>query len=144
MSLPKHYNRVTWFGRGPGESYRDKKEAAQFGLWKASLNQLQTNYEWPQEHGNQSDVHWARFESEQDGLSLEARMETPFNFSLRKHSTADLDNAKHPHELTELGEIVLNLDYVQYGLGSSSCGPPPFPQYQLKANPFEFTTSLRI
>ncbi|KAF5689335.1 glycoside hydrolase family 2 n-terminal [Fusarium circinatum] len=52
MSLPKVYNKATWFGRGPGESYRDKKEGARFGRWSASIEDLQTKYEWPQENGH--------------------------------------------------------------------------------------------
>ena len=65
-------------------------------------------------------------------------MEAPFNFSLRRYATEDLDQAKRPHELTELaGENVLNIDYAQHGLGSGSCGPPPTESYRLKAQPFE-------
>ncbi|KAF5254821.1 hypothetical protein FANTH_441 [Fusarium anthophilum] len=73
MSLPKGYNKATWFGRGPGESYRDKKEAARFGRWSASIEDLQTNYEWPQENGNRSGVRWVQIESK--NAALEARMD---------------------------------------------------------------------
>ncbi|KAL3448090.1 galactose mutarotase-like domain-containing protein [Aspergillus insuetus] len=90
VSLPNVYNQATWFGRGPGESYRDKKESARFGTWTASLDQLQTAYEWPQENGNRIDVFWARLScadvgADTDGEGppvLEARMEQPCGFSL--------------------------------------------------------------
>ncbi|KAM5341965.1 hypothetical protein ACJ41O_014996 [Fusarium nematophilum] len=144
MALPSDFEKATWFGRGPGESYRDKKEAARFGLWSASLDELQTMYEWPQEHGNRSDVRWARFWSNTAGIGLEARMESPFNFSWRKHSIDELDKAQHPHELREGADNFLNLDYAQHGLGTGSCGPPPFEPYRLEAEPFEFTTRLSI
>lgn len=144
LALPKDYSQATWFGRGPGESYRDKKDSARFGTWDASLDQLQTVYEWPQENGNRTDVFWARFRSAQSGTCLEARMQMPFSFSLRKHTTEDLDQARHPHELSEAKDNILNLDYAQHGLGSGSCGPPPFEQYRLSSIPFEFTTSLQL
>ncbi|KAH7176952.1 hypothetical protein EDB81DRAFT_634860 [Dactylonectria macrodidyma] len=146
LSLPKHFDNANWFGRGPGESYRDKKQAARFGQWEASLENLQTNYEWPQEHGNRADVRWVSVGSQADNRMrrLEARMERPFNFSLRNHATADLEQAKHPHEMLELDETVLNLDYAQHGLGSGSCGPGPFENDRLVAGPFEFTTVLQL
>lgn len=144
MALPKCFNKATWFGRGPGESYKDKKSASRFGVWEASVDELETRYEFPQEHGNRTETRWARFSSAEGGLALEARMETPFNFSLRRHTLEELDRAEHPHDLLEAEESILNLDYDQHGIGSGSCGPPPFEQYQLRAGPFEFTTTLRV
>lgn len=144
IGLPKGYNRATWSGRGPGESYRDKKEGARFGVWDASLEEMETKYEWPQEYGNHADTHWAQILSENDGASIEARMEEPFNFSLRRYTLQDLDRAQHPHELTEADEVILNLDAAQHGVGTGSCGPPPFKAYELHAGPFEFATTLRV
>ncbi|CAG9947389.1 unnamed protein product [Clonostachys rosea f. rosea IK726] len=148
LSLPKYYNAAEWFGRGPGESYLDKKASARFGRWNSSIDELNTAYEWPQENGNRADTRWLRVKSatpgEHGGATIEARMVTPFHFSLRKHATDDLDKSKHPHELTELDETVLNLDHLQHGLGTGSCGPGPWSQYRLKTGPFEFTTVLTV
>lgn len=144
MALPKYYNHATWSGRGPGESYRDKKEAARFGIWNASLDQMETKYEWPQEYGNRTDTRWVQIGSREDGASLEACMNDPFNFSLRKYTLEELEKAQHPHELRETDETILNLDYAQHGVGTGSCGPPPFEAYELQAGPFEFTTDLRV
>lgn len=143
MNLPKSFNQATWFGRGPGESYSDKKEASRFGRWGASLNELQTQYEWPQENGNRTDVRWVRFQSDNGAATLEARMDAPFNFSLRKYTTECLDCAKHPHELRRHNQNILNLDFAQHGLGSGSCGPGPFEPHRLAAKSFDFTTVLR-
>ena len=144
MTLPKSYNKATWSGRGPGESYRDKKEGARFGVWNATLDQMETKYEWPQEYGNRTETRWAQIASKDQGVSLEAKMATPFNFSLRKYSLEELDKAQHPHELTEADDAILNLDYAQHGVGTGSCGPPPFESYELHAGPFEFTADLAV
>jgi|UniRef100_A0A8H7NHB7 beta-galactosidase len=40
LTLAKSYSRVRWFGRGPGEGYRDKKEASRMGLYEASVDEL--------------------------------------------------------------------------------------------------------
>ncbi|KAL4993879.1 galactose mutarotase-like domain-containing protein [Aspergillus recurvatus] len=117
-------NSATWFGRGPCESYRDKKESTRLKKWDASLDKLQTNYEWPQENGNRTDVFWARIQSAEIGdvLALEARMEQTFSFTLRKYTFEELDRARHPHELIEAKENIHSLHYAQHGLGTGSCG----------------------
>lgn len=54
---------VSWFGRGPGESYRDKKESQLVGTYSSTIDGLFTNYEVPQDNGNRSDVRWVEFRS---------------------------------------------------------------------------------
>jgi beta-galactosidase len=145
LSLPKHFDTVEWFGRGPGESYMDKKEANRIGRWAATLQEMETPYEWPQEYGNRSDVRWAHIKpSKFAAPQLDVRMDTPFNFSLRRFATMDIHEAKHPHELRELDEVILNVDYKHHGLGTGSCGPGPWRQHRLKAEPFEFAMQLTV
>lgn len=159
VRLPRHYDASTWFGRGPGESYRDKKSAARFGTYTASLcDGLQTPYEWPQENGNRTDTRWARIHSSSSDISyaasagalapvpgIEVRMDHPFNFSLRQYSITELNRAKHPHELSELiDESELNVDFAHHGIGTASCGPGPFEGHRLEAGPFEFTVMFRL
>ncbi|KAJ6094179.1 hypothetical protein N7467_003024 [Penicillium canescens] len=159
LRLPRRYDSATWFGRGPGESYRDKKSASRFGTYTASLDDgLQTPYEWPQENGNRIDTHWVRVHSSPLDIpysasagadaafpGIEAMMDAPFNFSLRKYSIAELDRAKHPHELSELkDETELNIDYAHHGIGTASCGPGPFEGHRLEAGPFDFTANFRL
>lgn len=55
--------RVRWWGRGPGESYRDKKLSQQFGNWQAGVDELWVDYEFPQDGGNRTDVRWVEFAS---------------------------------------------------------------------------------
>jgi beta-galactosidase len=143
MALPVDFTKATWFGRGPGESYPDKKDSARFGQWSASMDGgLQTAYEWPQENGNRMDTRWATVWSSRVGL--EARMTGPFGFSFREHSIEELERARHPHELRKGEEHWLNIDFRQHGLGSGSCGPMPFEKDRLEAGPFEFEARLRL
>ncbi|MBI3921737.1 MAG: DUF4981 domain-containing protein, partial [Armatimonadetes bacterium] len=58
MQLPGVMDKVRWYGRGPGESYRDSKQAGRFGLWKATVDELYTPYVFPQENGNRTDISW--------------------------------------------------------------------------------------
>lgn len=61
FSLPPSFSTVDWFGRGPGESYRDKKDSQLFGNHSATVDELWTDYEFPQEGGNRTDVRRVRF-----------------------------------------------------------------------------------
>ncbi|CAI7652870.1 hypothetical protein PCG10_006030 [Penicillium crustosum] len=159
LRLPRQYDAATWFGRGPGESYRDTKSAARFGKYTASIESgLETPYEWPQENGNRIDTRWVNVHSSPGYKSyaasagaiapiprIRASMDTPFSFSLRKYATAELDRAKHPHELSELdNETELNIDYAHHGIGTASCGPGAFEGHRLEAGAFEFTTTFSL
>ncbi|KAK4219866.1 glycoside hydrolase [Rhypophila decipiens] len=52
---------VRWFGRGPGECYRDSKMSQLVGNWEASPDDLETVYEFPQDNGVRTDVRWVEF-----------------------------------------------------------------------------------
>jgi beta-galactosidase len=53
--------RARWFGRGPGECYRDRKESQAVGRWEVEGGGLEVGYEFPQENGNRADVRWVEF-----------------------------------------------------------------------------------
>lgn len=113
-----------WFGRGPGESYRDKKESQLIGTYtRAIAPDLFTNYEVPQENGNRTDVRWVEFRGQEAGTGLTddedgglgAGHGKPYrllrarfgdldgaSFSAREYTTRELDVARHPFELDGL------------------------------------------
>ena len=55
----------------------------------------------------------------------------------------DLTRADHTTDLAPREWIALNLDLEQTGLGSNSCGPRAWPEYELKPQPFVFDIRLR-
>jgi hypothetical protein len=64
------------------------------------------------------------------------------NVSAHHYTTEDLTNARHTFELKRRDETILNVDYMQAGLGSNSCGPGPLPQYLI--DPKETTFTIRF
>ena len=141
MALPGALNQVRWYGRGPGESYPDSREAGRIGVWSCSVEELWTPYVYPQENGNRADVRWVAL-TDLRGMGLFAQGAPCINFSAHRFRTEDIEEAKHTDELVPRDEITLNLDYHQHGLGSASCGPGVLPQYELK--PHEFTFRVRL
>ncbi len=143
LSVPAEYTRAKWLGRGPGESYSDSKQAVKFGLWSMPVDELFTNYIYPQENGNRTDVRWAELSRENGtGLRVVAEREPPINFSAHRYTAEDLDAARHFHELKKRDYVTLNIDYAQNGLGTASCGPAPLQQYLLKPETFRFKVTL--
>lgn len=142
LTLPGALDQVQWLGRGPGESYADSKQAARFGLWRASVDELLTPYVRPQENGNHTDTRWVALQDQQ-GSGLLAAGDPTLDFSAHRFTTADLDLAQHSYELTPRPTITLHLDLAQNGLGSASCGPGVLPEHQLLVEPFDLRLGFR-
>lgn len=134
MSLPGRFDRVTWFGRGPGEAYPDTGMAARVGRWSASIDELQTPYVYPQENGQRADVRWAELTGG-GGPGVRVTGGPVFGLTARRWSTADLDRATHLPDLAPGERVHVNLDLAQHGVGTAACGPGTLPRYELTARP---------
>ena len=132
MHMPPGYEYMDWYGRGPHESYEDKKESALVGVYGGTVDEQFEPYIFPQENGNKSDVRWASI-TDVNGLGLVFVGMPLINFSAHHYTAEELTRAKHLHELNRTDETVINIDYKQGGLGSASCGPDVLEKYRLKA-----------
>lgn len=141
MTLPPVLETFTWFGRGPHESYVDRKEGAKIGLYRGTVSEEYVAYGMPQENGNKSDVRWATLTTE-SGWGLQVRGDQLLNVSAHHFTAADLTMAMHTHELTARPEVILNVDIAQCGLGNASCGPGVLPHHMLTPQPVAFTILL--
>jgi beta-galactosidase len=142
MSLPGDYDTLTWYGRGPHETYADRKEGAQIDVFAGSVDSQYVPYVTPQENGNKTDVRWVAL-TDNAGLGLLAVGQPLLNVSAHHYTTVDLTNARHTYELQRRPEITLNLDQRQSGLGNASCGPGTLPQYLIQPEPVSFSVRLR-
>jgi beta-galactosidase/beta-glucuronidase len=142
MRLPGAFDRFAWYGRGPHESYADRKESARVGLYRGTVQDQYVPYIYPQENGNKTDVRWAAV-ADIRGMGLLAVGMPLLNVSAHHYTTEDFTTAKHTYELVRRDETILNLDHAQAPLGSASCGPGPLEKYLVKAEPTEFSVRLR-
>lgn len=140
--------KVAWFGRGPGESYRDKKLSQRFGTYELPVANLFVDYDYPQETSNRTDVRWVEFlgKKGKDGPSLKAHFGAlqEASFTALHYATKDLDEAQHPYELykKKKEETIVRLDWAHHGLGTGSCGPATLPDYELRTGPFAYEILL--
>ena len=159
MKLPRDdLTHCQWFGLGPGETYKDMKEAGKLGVWDRSLDEMIYMYEMPQENGNRTETRWARVVNER-GFGVKAvlernesqqadtwRHDSPksrgFDFSVSRYTAHELEKAQHPHELPSSRGVVFRVDADHHGVGSAACGPDVMEKYKLVTRVFDFTVSL--
>ncbi|MEV4969902.1 glycoside hydrolase family 2 TIM barrel-domain containing protein [Streptomyces scopuliridis] len=143
MSVPAEFDRVTWFGLGPGEAYRDSEAAVRVGRYERAVGAMQTPYVRPQENGNRRHVRWARLTrpgpSGDDAGGVEITGSPWFDLTVKPWPTGVLEAAAHTVDLTPDGRLHLNIDLEHHGLGSGSCGHPVQPRHHLAAVPARFT-----
>jgi hypothetical protein len=145
MRLPGSLDRFAWYGRGPHESYADRQESARVGVYSGAVKDQYVPYVLPQEYGNKSGVRWAAITDLQGhGLLALAPQGGPLlNVSVQEFTTEAITAAKHTFDLKPCGETILNLDALQAGLGSNSCGPGPLEKYLIKPEEMAFSVRLR-
>jgi beta-galactosidase len=142
FALPAGYERVEYFGRGPRENYFDMHRSARKALFRTTVNDMWENYAKPQENGARANVDYAFFSNEgRRGLLVEAG-ENPFSFNASHYATADIDQAKHPHELTKRAGTFINIDHRHNGIGSNSCGPELIKKYRFDEDKFNFSVAF--
>jgi beta-galactosidase len=142
MAVPGRFNKLTWLGRGPHETYWDRKTGAAFGLYSGHVNEHVHRYVRPQENGNKSDVRWMAL-TDSDGVGLVAVGMPTIDISAWPFTMRDLEEAKHIHELPQRDTITVNLDYKQMGVGGDdSWGARTHPEYTLPAKSYHYRLRL--
>ncbi len=146
LFLPKEFDRVTYCGLGPQESYVDKCRGASHGLYKSRVKDLHEDYIRPQENGSHFDCDYVMIEkiekTENGRMKLAAVSTKPFSFNASVYTQEELTKKGHNYELEECGCMVLCLDYRQNGIGSNSCGPELLGRYKLAEEGFQFDMKL--
>ena len=142
LALPAGFERLSWYGRGPHESYSDRKESTRVGVFSGTVEGQHVPYIRPQENGSKTDVRWAAVANSR-GLGLLAAGMPLLEVSAHHYAAAALAASGHDHEIARVRETILNLDFRQGGLGSNSCGPRPLPQYLVQPERTAFALRLR-
>jgi beta-galactosidase len=129
---------VSWFGRGPGEAYRDTYHATRVGRFTAPVGELATPYVRPQENGNRMHARSLTLTGGA-GQALTVTGDPHFDFAVRRWSPELLTAARHTPDLIPDGRTHLHLDAAHHGIGSASCGPPLPPGHSLAAHTVDWT-----
>ncbi len=140
--FPPGFENLAWFGRGPHESYPDRKVGAAVGLYRSTVSDQYVPYIFPQEHGHHTDVRWgALWNGRGRGAVFSAA--GLFGFNATHYSVEDLHTARHTINLHPRKETILYIDCFHRGLGTASCGPDTLPPYQLSFGGIKWIYALQ-
>ncbi|MEO6082795.1 MAG: glycoside hydrolase family 2 TIM barrel-domain containing protein [Umezawaea sp.] len=115
LALPDSFKRFAWYGRGPQESYNDRKDGTPVGVYRSTVDQQYVDYYRPQDHGNHTDTRWALLT---DGRSGGLLVSGANDVSVTPYD--DLDRAAYPFELKRnAGWVTLHADHAATGVGDT-------------------------
>lgn len=134
IMLPKDFNRVEWYGRGPWDNYPDRKQASPVGLWQSSPRAMYTHFPRPQDSGNHEDCSWVAISNGHGKRITVKAVDSPFSFSVLHYKAEDIQAVRHDWQLKEMPYTVLSIDCAVLGLGNSSCGPAVLKKFSIDKN----------
>lgn len=131
FAVPRRLSHVAWYGRGPHETYWDRKTGGLVSRHQANVAELNYPYIHPQDVGNRTDVRWFQLlAAAGDGLQVEGA--PLINFSVWPFTLDDLQRAKHAHELPQRSFHTVHVDWQLHGVGGDdSWGARTHDQYTL-------------
>ena len=137
LQLSKEFSKINFYGRGPGETYWDRKTGSFIGLYSQTVDEQYFPYARPQESGNKTDVRWVNF-TDKKGKGLSFGMaDSLLSFSALPYSLNDLDPEEekqqyHSGELVKRDKIYMHMDLIQSGVqGIDSWGSMPLQEYRV-------------
>lgn len=143
MFLADGLERLHWFGRGPHESYPDRKDSALIGGYYSTVTEQNGHfYVKPQEMSNKEEVRFLTL-TDDKGNGIYVTAKDYFSFSTLHYTAEDLAAAKHDGELVARPQTILSIDAKQNGLGNSSCGSDVMGKYRLQAQEITFSYAIR-
>ena len=162
LTLNKDFEDVSWYGKGPEESYWDRKTGQKIGLYSGKVKEQFHSYARPQETGNKTEIRWMQVSSKNTNLKVTSNQllnasvwpfmmkEIDFNSNETSKSASGLVpvTKKHGADI-QFGETIQwNIDFLQMGVGGdTSWGRLVHKEYTIPANKtykYSFTISPTI
>lgn len=143
LVMPRYFDRIDYYGRGPVENYADRNYSQHIGRYKQLVKDQYYGYVRPQESGTKTDIRWWKV-TDVDGRGLLIRSDVPFSASALNYLQEDLDdglakNQRHSGELKARDLTTVSFDLKQMGLGCiDSWGAWPLDPYLLPYDNYTF------
>jgi beta-galactosidase len=157
LVMPRNFDQMSWLGRGPQESYWDRKTSAFVGLYRGSVADQYWAYLRPQENGNKTDVRWMTItDNAGEGLlftgmpllevsahhNIMEDFESPERTDGRQRPGEKVEN-RHTTDVKPRDLTSVNIDFKQMGVGGdNSWGARTHDEYRLTKK--EYSYSFRI
>lgn len=158
LSTFGEYKNMSWLGRGPHESYADRKTSTRISVFNTPVTEQHHYYIRPQENSNRTEVRWMALQNAQ-GEGLLAVGDEVLNASAWPYLQADIDfnsgdasasasglvpvTTKHAIDVPVRDLVTLNIDHKQMGVGGdTSWGRLVHKQYRIAAESQQYRFTL--
>jgi beta-galactosidase len=141
--IKRSYEKISWYGNGPMENYIDRTYGFDAAIYSMNIYDFMEPYAVPQENANRTSVRWMYLSDKENGLLVVA--DSLLSMSAWPYTEENIENAKHTNKLKDAGQITLNIDLVQMGVGGNdswSDVAAPLPKYQVKSGNYEYSFVL--
>lgn len=137
FSLSGEMHALEWFGRGPFETYPDRKKGAKTGVYSVNINDIQFPYIIPQDFDNRTDVRWAKVYAE-SGKGFAFYSDHLMNVAIDPYE--NLNSAWYPYQLRRSEHPVLSIDHKVTGVG----GTPVTAREEYRTYPTRYSYSIYL
>ncbi|MEH0153518.1 glycoside hydrolase family 2 TIM barrel-domain containing protein [Limibacter armeniacum] len=149
MQLKGEYDQMQWLGRGPLESYADRKDGMAIGHYTSTVWEQYFPYVRPQENGQKTDVRWiSLLNKQQQGILIVA--DQPLSVTAQHFDPKQLEHdgmrtMSHGTDVKPENLIYVNIDLMQMGLGGdTSWGwrAQAHPEFRIPAAAYHYSFRL--
>jgi beta-galactosidase len=144
FTLPSRITDLSWYGRGPHETYSDRYGSGEISVYAGKIAEQNHDYIRPQETGNKVDVRWLSLTAA-DGAGLKVTGARPLSVNALAFPYADLDRKPvgqaHSSDIRPREHVSLMIDERQIGLGGDdqwSKFGQPHSQYRIPVAPSRY------
>lgn len=144
FQMPKEYDRIIYYGRGPFENYADRNSAARVGLYNQSVEEQFHPYIRPQETGTKTDIRWWK-QVNVGGNGIRFSADSGFSMSALHHTVKAMDGGPekqqfHSQLLSAEDITEICIDKAQMGVGCiNSWGAMPLEKYRMHYKDYIFS-----
>ena len=139
---------LRWYGRGPQETYVDRKTGAGLGVYSGKVADQYHAYSRPMESGNKTDVRWLSLSGSGAGLTVKG--DQPLSINALAFPYEDLYFRKQgtwkSSDIAPHGDGSLLIDLVQTGVGGDtgwSLDGRPLAKYRVKLEPQSYSFTIK-
>ncbi len=142
LELPPEVVTVDWVGRGPHESYSDRRASAILGHWRTAVDDWPVRYVHPQANGNRTGVRRLHLLDAQDRLVLALEELDDLDVTVSRWTDEELAAARHWEDLEPRDHAYLWLDVRHRGVGSAAVGPDVSARHRIGPGTYRWSYRL--